>query len=376
MRILIADDEPIGRTFLTRILGKWGHDVTAVADGDAAWSVLQQKNAPQLLILDWMMPGVSGVEVCSRLRKEPDRPYSYVILLTARHDAHDVVEGLESGADAYLSKPIGPPELRERVRAGERILTLQERLQDRIKDLERQLRGEEPEPEPTPVSEPIVLEESSFADAPGPLRKAPVMLREILTKLGADATAWEGGTADEPAFQAHATIILRRTEVCVGVDMQVSRKAAESLYGGVSGKTSQDDSDLTKALADVLMTCQGALRFAFDEEGFDPITPFPPQATTIALSKAPPSSAASFRVGGAIRFAFAQSGARIVMTPIRDLRVGNILADPIRDEGPVQLEFLSAGTVLNDRYIGRIKDLVSSGRIKLGAVPVLTAEMA
>ena len=128
MRILIADDDPVGRTFLSRILTKWGHDVVTVVDGDAAWSVLQLEDAPRMLILDWIMPGLSGLEICTRLRQDTSRPYAYVILLTAKNQTHDLIQGLDAGADTYLSKPIGPPELRVRLKTGERILAVETRL--------------------------------------------------------------------------------------------------------------------------------------------------------------------------------------------------------------------------------------------------------
>jgi two-component system, cell cycle response regulator len=128
MRVLIAEDDVISLRLLESWVGKWGHEVVAVRDGAEAWEMLRQEQAPSLALLDWVMPGLDGLEVCSRLRAQVDRPYTYVILVTARTQAEDVIKGLESGADDYVSKPVKPLELRARLQTGRRILELQEQL--------------------------------------------------------------------------------------------------------------------------------------------------------------------------------------------------------------------------------------------------------
>jgi diguanylate cyclase (GGDEF)-like protein len=127
MKILVADDDAASRRALEATLRKWDYEVTTAADGDEAWEILQGPNAPRLAVLDWMMPGMDGVEVCRRLRRAHE-PYTYILLLTARDDTQDVVQGLESGADDYLTKPFDPQELRARLRTGRRLLALLESL--------------------------------------------------------------------------------------------------------------------------------------------------------------------------------------------------------------------------------------------------------
>jgi two-component system, cell cycle response regulator len=127
-RIVIADDDPVSRRLLEKLLVKWSYEVTVVCDGTAAWHVLEQANAPRLAILDWMMPGVEGVEICKRVRESTDKPYTYVILLTGRTDREDLLQALKSGADDYLSKPFDAQELQARLIVGERILDLQDGL--------------------------------------------------------------------------------------------------------------------------------------------------------------------------------------------------------------------------------------------------------
>jgi two-component system cell cycle response regulator len=126
--VLIAEDDPIFRRILESWFKKWGYRATAVENGLAAWEVLQNEDAPQLAILDWMMPGMDGIELCRRIRGHDQGLYRYVLLLTAKDDKQDVIAGLEAGADDYLTKPFDADELRARVRAGKRILDLQAAL--------------------------------------------------------------------------------------------------------------------------------------------------------------------------------------------------------------------------------------------------------
>ena len=126
--VLIAEDDPIFRRILQSWFKRWDYSVTAVENGVDAWEALQKEDAPQLTVLDWMMPGMDGIEVCRKIRGCGQGVYRYVLLLTAKDDKQDVVAGLEAGADDYLTKPFDVDELRARVRAGKRILDLQAAL--------------------------------------------------------------------------------------------------------------------------------------------------------------------------------------------------------------------------------------------------------
>ena len=128
MKILAADDNPISQTMLRSMLTKWGYEVVTASDGDRAWQVLQSPDAPSMAILDWMMPGQDGVEICRRLRTLGKASYTYVLFLSARSESQDLVEALDAGADDYLTKPFNSSELRARLRAGRRIIELQEQL--------------------------------------------------------------------------------------------------------------------------------------------------------------------------------------------------------------------------------------------------------
>jgi two-component system cell cycle response regulator len=128
LRVLVADDNPVFRCMLRSMLGKWGYEAVEASDGVKACSLLESADAPRLAIMDWMMPGIDGVEICRRVRAAAREPYIYIMLLTARTESEDLVEGMDAGADDYLTKPFHAQELRVRLRAGWRILELQREL--------------------------------------------------------------------------------------------------------------------------------------------------------------------------------------------------------------------------------------------------------
>jgi phosphoserine phosphatase RsbU/P len=143
MKILVAEDDAVTRRILAVTLERLGWDVVTANDGNAAWHVfetLKGKAAPELAVLDWMMPGLEGIEICRRLRATPGFEFVYVILLTSRGDKQDLSEGLAAGANDYITKPFDPVELAARVRVGERMVNLQSSLAARVTELEEALR--------------------------------------------------------------------------------------------------------------------------------------------------------------------------------------------------------------------------------------------
>lgn len=128
-KILIADDSLLSRRVLEAFLAKRDYTVVSASEGKEALRLLSQDDAPRLAILDWMMPGMEGPQICRKLREQSgDKPYIYILLLTSRTEKADLLKGLESGADDYIAKPFDPPELHARLRVGHRILELQDKL--------------------------------------------------------------------------------------------------------------------------------------------------------------------------------------------------------------------------------------------------------
>jgi sigma-B regulation protein RsbU (phosphoserine phosphatase) len=130
MKILVAEDDVTSRFMIQSFLDKWGYEVICASDGEEAWAVLQVTEAPQLAILDWMMPSIDGLSLCKRLRGQKRQAPLYIILLTTKGDRHDIIEGLEAGADDYVTKPFDPEELRARLNVGQRVVGLQNDLND------------------------------------------------------------------------------------------------------------------------------------------------------------------------------------------------------------------------------------------------------
>jgi diguanylate cyclase (GGDEF)-like protein len=134
-RALIADDDAMSRKILQSWLEDWGYEVTVAENGAIAWDILQHEHSPELIILDWVMPKIDGIELCRRIRDRQQGPYQYILLVTANDQKQEVVKGLEAGADDYLTKPLDRNELQARLSVGKRILTLQQGLIQAREDL-------------------------------------------------------------------------------------------------------------------------------------------------------------------------------------------------------------------------------------------------
>ena len=147
MRVLVAEDDRVTGEILARTLERWGYEASVVRDGREAWEHLCGEVAPTLAMLDWMMPHMDGPDICRRVRAELPLANMYLLLVTAREARGDIVAGLNAGADDYIVKPFDPEELRARVAVGIRVLTLQQKLAERVAELEtalsnvKQLRG-------------------------------------------------------------------------------------------------------------------------------------------------------------------------------------------------------------------------------------------
>ncbi len=131
MKVLIAEDEDVSRLWLESVLAAWGYDVITALDGNEAWHILQQHDAPRLAIIDWQMPGMDGPEICRKLKAELPNHFCYTIMLTSKSSSTDLIEALQAGAEEFISKPFNPEELRVRIRAGARIVELQQQLLER-----------------------------------------------------------------------------------------------------------------------------------------------------------------------------------------------------------------------------------------------------
>lgn len=139
MRILVADDDPGTRRVLEVSLTSFGHTVVLAEDGEQAWQLFQQQPF-DAVVSDWMMPGLNGPELCTRIRGEEDRPFCFLLMLTSRDTTGDLVEGIAAGADDFMTKPFHQDELRARLHAAGRVIELERSLARRVEDLSQALR--------------------------------------------------------------------------------------------------------------------------------------------------------------------------------------------------------------------------------------------
>jgi two-component system cell cycle response regulator len=128
MKVLVVDDDPVARRVLEASMRKAGYEPVMAIDGVDALRMLKLPDSPRLIVMDWLMPRLDGVSVCRELRAARQDPYVYILLLTGKDRHEEVVEGLDAGADDYMTKPCNLFELRARLRVGERILKLQDDL--------------------------------------------------------------------------------------------------------------------------------------------------------------------------------------------------------------------------------------------------------
>ncbi len=137
MRVLIAEDDASTRQLLATYLNKWGYAAIPTNNGEDALKVLESPEAPHIAILDWMMPGANGIDICRKIRQKEKEKLIHIIILTARESKEDVLKGFDAGADDFITKPFNKDELRARIKVGERIVVLQSALSNRVKELEK-----------------------------------------------------------------------------------------------------------------------------------------------------------------------------------------------------------------------------------------------
>jgi two-component system chemotaxis response regulator CheY len=128
MKVLIVDDDPVTRSLLKAFLHKWDYEVVIARGGTEAWEILQEPESPSLVVSDWIMPDMNGLDLCRKVRQAQAGTYTYIIVLTGKGQKEDVVEALEAGADDYLIKPFNQEELKYRIRTGERIIKLEQKI--------------------------------------------------------------------------------------------------------------------------------------------------------------------------------------------------------------------------------------------------------
>jgi CheY-like chemotaxis protein len=354
LRVLVADDDVVTGTFLKLTLTKLGYEAVVVRNGLAAWQILRGPDPPRLAILDWMMPGMSGIEIVDQLRHENRSVYTYIILISAkeRQEGEGLLRAFGAGVDEFLAKPILPGALQAHLIAAHRMLEMESSLRERIADLIAERDAAK------------AAQHSSLSLLPG--SRVQSCFEAILQQVGYDQSLAPKEAGDgAPEFTVYAALVLPNQRVWLDLKMEIGRWVAATLYEKLMLQSTKSEHELCDALGEICNMCQGEWKMALEQEGLKPLTPFTPKArNSLALPPVeggPSQGALAFELPGPIRVTIFESATVSQDKPLGSIRSGDVLAEPII--APQQkLAFLNRGTVLNRRYIDKIQNL-------LGAAP-------
>ena len=371
MKILLADDDEISRKIIASFLARFGYESIVVQNGAEAWEILQTPQAPPLAICDWMMPRMTGPEVCARLRaiKQPVR--TYVILLSSRNTKLDIVKGLDAGADDYIVKPCDLTELQARLRVALRALKYEEQLRNTIAEYDALIRrhtmlGEmagqqvaaHSAPAPVVVAVPVPA-----AAAPAALPDLGALLCEALREIGLGHA--ELDTNPEPAGPADFSVVLpayvKRDAQWVDLRLDITRGGAHALCRAVLRRSANSEHELLGVLAEAVHLLLGARSLAPAKQslGLVPVLP-PVAARSDALPKPPAAPAQRFSLKlpeltvHAAKFA---TPAVVKNKSLPQLQVGDLVVDAARTAGQSGEVLLSAGEVITPHRLGTLAEL-------------------
>lgn len=373
MRILIADDDATARLLLERTLVKWGHEVQICCDGAEAAAAIHQPDCPRLAILDWMMPGHSGVELCQMIRRRKETAGMYVFIFSARARKEDIIEGINAGADDYLTKPLDLAELQARLRTAERILRLHAELEEYVTELETALRrhnllgdilgrfarGTATSSEMTETTgcDPSCLFRASGCMTP--------ILRDVFEPLGIQL---RGGAASDGPITAPAGALVAWSTVLsldqcreITLVLQAEANTAEQLRRTVLGtKLSASREHAREVLAEVLNIATARLKAALENQGremseavpakvyeacrdHDPFL-LPPGMSVCRLVSEPPG----------LEFRAYQHPTPRLDVAVQRLHGAHVLADTIWSPDFPDVPLLTRGTCLHSRYLNKL----------------------
>lgn len=298
MKVLIAEDSLTVRTLVERLLAHAGYQVESAEDGLEALEALHKTDPAPIVILDWMMPGKSGIEVLAAIRQKQHTNYTYILMLTAMSASKDIVAGLDAGADDYLVKPFEPEELLARVRAAERALKIQADLLKTIEDQQQLLRrhnllGDLLRKQQLPADKTQLMEspfppEASATAYSGPLAALPVMGR--VDHIFADALGHMGvfplssldpgplGALVSADFMAWTALIALPQAVWLDVQLEMDRPSALAMGLAVRQTLDVTDEDVLDMLGETLNVFQNFFKTAFDRGSDELMMPFVPRA--------------------------------------------------------------------------------------------------
>lgn len=370
MKVLLVEDENVTRGLLRNHLKSWGFEPVECVDGLKGWDTYQ-KLTPKIAIVDWMMPGMDGLELCRRIKALNTSSFTYTIMLTAKTEKADVVDGLDGGADDYLTKPFDPAELRARLRKAVSRVRLSEEKDQVIKEKESIRRRHQILTSVVsrmfrPDFDGFVGEYEGTSDLAlrelGPVSDFSKLFASCLNQMGIIVQEIESPLVWSPELTARAFLMVPQRERWLDLRFDLSMKSARELYdaGGFEGEPVQHD--LEDWICEILNVVRGAMKRMFDAAGIRAFTPFVPYAgdskSMHFCGDATKEHYFSFK-GGSGRVTLSECPASPVQKSSSELRRMDVLTDAVRS-GDHSLAM--AGTNLEEHHLQTI-------RRELGRVP-------
>ncbi len=379
MKILAVDDNAVARAVLKAFLEKSGYSPVIAEDGEAALKVMQEPDAPQVVVLDWMMPGISGPALCTKLRSLNLAHRPYIILLTAKHDKTDIAAGLDAGADEFISKPFNQVEMLARLRAARRAVEYDNELQQRIEELaalvERHKMLEDliaknggSTPTASPAHSAARNVRGQPSDAPSlELSTADIdqAIRHACSGLGWTEVAVSAQSAAGPykrsPLMAWAGFFVDPSQVWLDFILEANADSASQLFEKSMRKRPANDRALLDYLAEILNLVTLNARSTLEDREYTMIAPFLSRGLLLGSLSAALPIPTTTRETFSITIAGVSLGMTLVRhaCPVRQKTAGqlnrsDILAAPFQPSDTYQIPLLNRGTILSDRFIERL----------------------
>lgn len=370
MKILLADDDEISRKIISAFLSRFGYESLLVQNGQEAWDILRGPHAPTLAICDWMMPRMTGPEVCSRLRaiKQPVR--TYVILLSSRNSKLDIVKGLDAGADDYLVKPCDLIELQARLRVAQRALNHEAQLRKTIAEYDQLIRrhnmlseiASQQSAAPTPAAAPAAV-------VPAPAAPATVDVAAALTEALREAGLGQGqllptsGPGGHTDFSVVLPLYLKRDGVWIDLRLGIQRAGAHVLCRAVLKRPAHSEHELLGVLAESVQLLLGTRTMARVKQVLGLVPVFPALA---ARSDALPPAAGNPAARWELRLPDLVIQAALFSCPVvvknkslAHLHVGDLVLEAANLPGEAGHSLLAAGELITAHRLDSLAEIVA-----------------
>ena len=387
MKVLVADDDALIRRLLLAVLAQLGHEVEAVEDGHAALKALESATPPALAILDWVMPGENGIDVCKKLRAHHTKSRPYVLLLSAKAEKQEMIAGLDAGADDYLVKPFDPMNLLARLRVAQRNIAYQQELQQNISAMEDLLQrhnllgemfGKQGRGGDASASGQLAPMAAAPSIAPDQINQ---MLARSLAEVGLSGaqvvTLSEAPPAtDSAGFIAWAPLILINEGLWIDLLLEADDTSAVAMFESLLGRIPVSERELVDFLAETFNLICTAIKSTLTEQGGTVLAPVISRATRASsVTVRPPPRVEISRHQIALPEIAATLTVLRIPAPVTHKSLGqlhelDILAESLPSPSTTEVFLLNQGVVLNERYIEKLAALAKAEN-KILNVPVI-----